>query len=247
MHNELLKHKAFFQERLRQGLAIEAALEQLSQEAPLIFVDLCVGEFAVGGDEFVGQALNYIDVLEAHFPNRSLFKRLHLLSTDLHIDIFKLACQRHPEAEWLIELSKQISTTELGLGQKLIPPVDVGPLHFSLMPSESISKWTQLYIKEEMMGGVYSLARSGSIVPMKSLLQHGDYSKAVIAAHLALDVNPKCGAIEAACAQMGLNIEDWVLSVIQLMNNPRSVEVLLPIIKWYPKVILYVESMSTAE
>ena len=222
MTDELVQHHAFFIERMRQGLPIQAAIEQLASEAPQALADLCVGDLAIKTSEFMQLAFPFVPLLEAYVPEKALYLRLLLLYPDLEEPLFSLAQERHSKKQWLIELIRRAQN-----------PALLAEIHFMAQSPSDQDFWLPLYIELEFMEGVWALAKQGDLRPVFILLKQGQTALAARAAAFVLEVGPDCGLIEMVVAQFGPQIGPWLNLVCTHFESAETVEKLSSVFKWY--------------
>lgn len=223
MENERLLQRAFFIERLRQGLPIVAAIEQLAEESPDTLVDLSIGEVAIGLPEFMALTLPFIALMEEYVPSKALYLRLLSLYPELESSIFDIARQRHAREDWLIELILKAKA-----------PADIARIHLLTLDIDAQAFWLERYIDQSFMDGVWALAQEGDMRPVFLLLDRERYSEAARATAYILDTAPDCGVLELVCAQYGPNIEGWILRVLAEIQKPLTTVAIEHVLKWYP-------------
>ena len=226
MAHEHMRHRAFFLERMRQGLPIQAAIEQLAAEAPAVLADLCIGEYSIGSSEFMELAFPFVPIMEGYVPEKALYLRLLSLYPDIEGPLFELAQLRHPQKDWLIELIR-----------KAQEPSELSVLHLLALSPSMQDFWLPLYIEQDFMAGVWALAKQGDVRPVFVLLERHRYSEAAQAAAYVLDVSPDCGLIEVVASQYGPKIGPWLKTLQAHFQNPQTAVALENIFQWYPDVL----------
>jgi len=222
MTDELIQHHAFFVERMRQGLPIQSAIEQLASEAPQALADLCVGELAIESTAFMQLAFPFVPVLEGYVPEKALYLRLLALYPELEETLFALAQTRHSKKPWLIDLIRRARN-----------PALLAELHLLAQAQESQDFWLPLYIEQDFMDGVWALAKQGDQRPVFVLLENGQSAKAARAAAYVLDASPECGLIEMVVAQFGPHIGPWLGMVCAHFERENTQSKLSSVLKWY--------------
>lgn len=226
MAHEQMQHRAFFIERMRQGLPIQAAIEQLASEAPQALAELCIGDFAVGSGEFMALAFPFIPVMEAYVPEKALYLRLLALYPELEKPLFELAQSRHSKKDWLIDLIRRAQN-----------PALLAEVHLLALDSGLQAFWLPLYIEQDFMDGVWALAKQGDLRPVFMLLERHRFEEAAQAAAHVLDVTPDCGLIEVVAAKYGPQLGPWLKTVSAHFKRPLTAVALENVLKWYPDCI----------
>lgn len=93
---------------------VGAILQDLAERNPLALADLVVGPRAPASVGMVRAALQVIEVLEQAVSPAGLYRRLIDLAGPAAPQVLDIACQRHPAAGWLIQLSRRVEGTAAG-------------------------------------------------------------------------------------------------------------------------------------
>lgn len=220
-------HRAFFIERLRQGLPIGAAIEQLAEESPETLVDLSIGEMSIGSDPFMLLVLPFVELLEGYVPSKALYLRMLNLYPILESHIFDLALSRHPKADWILELIS-----------KARDPIQIARAHLLGLGGQLQEYWLEKYIEQSFMEPVWAVAQEGDDRPVHMLLDRNRFEEGAVGAAYVLDIAPECGLVENICSKYGPDIGPWALRVHAELEKIGSAEKHDFIVKWYSGIRL---------
>ena len=226
--DELNRVIAAIEDDLAAGRSPVPLLRGLSVLNSLALVDVVIGPKAPGGSEMILAALSVIAPLESMVPAGALYRRLVRQAGTARGDVLHAAVTRHPDADWLIALSR-LAEGELA-----------GRIHLGSADGCSAEELTALcraHIKAGHRAGLVAAVRDlQRLEPVLALLEADDLDHASAGIVALLDVGPDSSVIERVAARWGPGLAPLLAAAVPHLQRRSLAVQLSRYTRWYPEI-----------
>ena len=226
---ELPRVIAAVQEELAADRSPAPILRGLAVLNPLALVDVVIGPRAPGGAAMVPAALAVISTLESVVPPGALYRRLVRQADTARIDVLHAAVTRHPEADWLIPLSR------------LAEGALAGQIHLTTAAErctpEEFTDLCRAHVKAGHRSGLVAAGRDlARLEPVLALLAVDDLDHAAAGIVALLEVVPEFGVIERIAARWGPALAPLLTAALPHIPHRALAAQLSRYTRWYPDI-----------
>ena len=226
--DELGRVIAAIEDDLTAGRSPVPLLRGLSVLNPLALVDVVIGPKAPSGPEMSQAALSVIAPLESMVPAGALYRRLVRQAGSARVDVLHAAVTRHPDADWLIALSR---LAEGGLA---------GRIHLGAADGSSPEELLALCRAHTEAGHRAGLVAAAQdlqrLEPVLALLEVDDLDHASAGIVALLGVAPDSGVVERVAARWGPNLAPVLAAAIPHLQKRSLAVHLSRYTRWYPEI-----------
>ena len=217
------------QEEINAGRSPAPILRGLAVLNPLALIDVVIGPRAPDGAAMMQAALSTIATLESVGPPGALYRRHVRQAGPARLDVLHAAVTRHPDADWLIPLSR------LAEGEQ------AGHTHLCAIADEDhFLERCRAHAAAGHRAGLVTAARElHRMEPLLALMDTEDLPTIAAGIIALMEVAPQAGIVERVAARWGPDLEPLLAATLPHLHQPAAeklAEQLRRYTHWYPEL-----------